>query len=80
MGRAKGNTYWVVCMPLYCMLLTLAGVLRLILTFSLINYLQEVNRPFDEEYDDDFEGEAGRQKKRRPGLVMFDGYGEEGVL
>ena len=47
---------------------------------SLFNHPQEVNRPFDEEYDDDFEGEAGRQKKRRPGLIMFDGVGEEGVL
>lgn len=53
---------------------------------SWFKHPQEVDRPFDEEYDDDFEGEAasnmrgGRQKKRRPGLIMFDGDGEEGVL
>ena len=56
------------------------------LRLSRFKHMQEVNRPFDEEYDDDFEGEAGssmrggRQTKRRPGLIMFDGDGEEGVL
>ena len=60
---------------------------------SRIEHPQEVDRPFDEEYDDDFEGEAvlplphtraagnsmrgGSWKKRRPGLVMFDGDGTE---
>ena len=74
---------------------TAVSVFVLLLVLSYID-LQEANRPFDEEYDDDFEGEpvllpprkreagnsmrGGRWKKRRPGLIVFDGDGEEDML
>ena len=42
--------------------------------------LQEVDRPFDVEFDDDFEdddalplpGSRERMQKRRPGVITFD--------